>query len=766
VAIALVGQTTGAVAATTSTTFSYTATAGHLLVIFVARTGGLATGALSGVTDSASQTWSLATIGAVSGSSDTRIECWYIANTANITSVTLNSTASQTYAWNLTEWSGAATSSVLDVASPNPSGQSSGTAVVTPSITTTGSTDLVLAAVNNPNSFGDTFNAGGSAPTTGWMALTGFNGPSNITVGVGAYQVMSATGSYHAAWTLGSSDPAGTITVAFKAPAATIATPSTAGVAITANEPVTGSGNFGFSGIQGIGIQGASVQGLQAGGSTTNAPAGLATVTVTSPAVAPTVYGIAPQATTVTATANPAVITTAFSTGEPTVSPTANNPTVSVVANAGLATVTVTGITANQDYASPGEGTVTVTANAPKLAIVANAGQAQVAVNSFPPSGFASQPTVAPVTVTAQQATPQVTAAAGLASVTVTANSTTQPAAAGLATVTVTASNTSAFSVTAAAGLADPTITANQPTPQATVNAGLASVTVTANAATGTGNFTPGTATVIVTANPVTRIGGAGQPQVTITATGPTPTVTAQAGRASVTATASGVSKPIIPITAQVTVTANQVIGGVISAAQLAQCFAAGINVGTLTPAAIVPYNGLMLFETPQIRDRPPYLPDSSQRQIGLMRHYENRLRGVNVWKRSDGTYCVDTICNYEAAQTHPAAYFSDDPIGPDLTATEQGLSDSNISYPWNPYPGSTNSEIPGSYAYNTNFDQTTQEFILDPYLVKWWQGGAENIVLQSQAIELTMAGFGDCLTVAPPGATYTPHSYKGNDNQ
>lgn len=166
-------------------------------------------------------------------------------------------------------------------------------------------------------------------------------------------------------------------------------------------------------------------------------------------------------------------------------------------------------------------------------------------------------------------------------------------------------------------------------------------------------------------------------------------------------------------------------------------------------------FDGLALFLTPQVRDRPPYLPDSSRAQYGLMRHFENRLRGVLVWEVSDGTYRVDTPCNYEAAQTQPAAYISDDPIGPDLTADFPGLTNSNDAYPWNPFPGSTNSTTPGSFAYNVNWDQTTQDFILDPYNINWWQGGAENVITQAQALALTEAGFGDCISGIPP--TFLP---------
>jgi hypothetical protein len=46
------------------------------------------------------------------------------------------------------------------------------------------------------------------------------------------------------------------------------------------------------------------------------------------------------------------------------------------------------------------------------------------------------------------------------------------------------------------------------------------------------------------------------------------------------------------------------------------------------------------------------------------------------------------------------------------------------------------------------------------------WQGGALNIILQSDAIDLTQGGFGDCIDVAPPGSVYTAHQYKGGMNQ
>lgn len=158
------------------------------------------------------------------------------------------------------------------------------------------------------------------------------------------------------------------------------------------------------------------------------------------------------------------------------------------------------------------------------------------------------------------------------------------------------------------------------------------------------------------------------------------------------------------------------------------------------------------IFLTPMVRDRPPYNPDSTPSQVGLMRHFENRLRGVIVWLLDDGTYVVDTACNYEAAQTQPAAFISNDPVGPDMTADFPALSNTNAPYPWNPFPGSTNSEVPGAYTYITNWDSTTQTFVLEPHVAveppnfSWWQPGAENVVTQAEAVILAQAGFGDCV--------------------
>lgn len=201
-------------------------TAGNFVIAFYARSGGLSTGGLTSVTDSASQTWSNLTIGAVSGGVNTRIEAWYIANSASITSVTFNSATAQTNSWNITEWSGVASASPADVESPNPSGNASSTTQATPSITTTNASDLVIAALH----FGQTTTTDPSSP---WNLLTNFDDAA-VGSSRAAYQVVSSTGSYNATWTLAVAKAAGTVTVSLIA-ATTQDDPTTVGPSVFMN---------------------------------------------------------------------------------------------------------------------------------------------------------------------------------------------------------------------------------------------------------------------------------------------------------------------------------------------------------------------------------------------------------------------------------------------------------------------------------------------------------------------------------------------------
>lgn len=152
------------------------------------------------------------------------------------------------------------------------------------------------------------------------------------------------------------------------------------------------------------------------------------------------------------------------------------------------------------------------------------------------------------------------------------------------------------------------------------------------------------------------------------------------------------------------------------------------------------------IFRTPGVQDEAPYLPDSPAHHVKLYRHFENRWRGVNVWQRSDGSFVQDTPTNNEAAQTAPAAFFSDDPVGPYEII---GQTDTNVNYPWNPFPGAgpESPSNPGQYVYGTNWDQTTFTEQLDPYMTTWFQPGATIEITHAEALVLTAAGYGDCIS-------------------
>lgn len=207
-----VAQTTGSSASLASVTATIPATvAGNHLIAFFYRSGGLGTGALTSVTDSAGQTWLFATRGAVSGGAHTRVECWYMPSSASITSVTFNSATAQINSWNIAEWPGVEPLNPLDVASPDNSAAASSTSITTPAINTTVAGDLILAAIHHPQTTS-------TLATAGYTALTDAD-YSTSGSGRAAYQTGAAIGSYSASWTLGVAQSAGIISVAFKAAA-------------------------------------------------------------------------------------------------------------------------------------------------------------------------------------------------------------------------------------------------------------------------------------------------------------------------------------------------------------------------------------------------------------------------------------------------------------------------------------------------------------------------------------------------------------------
>lgn len=193
---------------TTATTLTVTpdaaTTTGNLLVLCV----GLASSGttISGVSDSAGNTWVQGADAISSGGSLRRhAAIWYCANAASVTSVTITVSANDYIGLNLSEWSGMATSSVVDVtATSTPSATATtirtGSATPTTSVILVGCTTVAWEA-----------NAPGSL-TAGWTGLTDYNAASYNRA---AYKAASGT-AQEATWTVAVAQVWAGALVAFK----------------------------------------------------------------------------------------------------------------------------------------------------------------------------------------------------------------------------------------------------------------------------------------------------------------------------------------------------------------------------------------------------------------------------------------------------------------------------------------------------------------------------------------------------------------------
>ena len=123
-------------------------------------------------------------------------------------------------------------------------------------------------------------------------------------------------------------------------------------------------------------------------------------------------------------------------------------------------------------------------------------------------------------------------------------------------------------------------------------------------------------------------------------------------------------------------------------------------------------------FSPPLIKDRPPFLPDSSELEKSLWAHFENRIRGVNVWIISDGSVVQDTATpeNSNTNMTPVYPWNPDAPSAPYVTtvmvpalpaaqvATVTTVS--HATYPVAFFPGGSTSPITEAQ-YNLLLDYT-----------------------------------------------------------
>ena len=206
--IVLQQQKTGSASSSPSLTVPLTAsTSGDTLVATVAIAAG-STGPLASVTDSSGGSWTKGPIGFLSGA-NTRVEMWYRVAAPSVTSATASfaSGTTKSLAMSVSEWSGVASASALDVQG-NGSG-SSATTATSPALTTTNATDVVIGALNYTGSATST--AGG----TGFAPLSNFDVSS--THGRASYNVTTTAGSYQASWSLSAASSYGAAALALKA---------------------------------------------------------------------------------------------------------------------------------------------------------------------------------------------------------------------------------------------------------------------------------------------------------------------------------------------------------------------------------------------------------------------------------------------------------------------------------------------------------------------------------------------------------------------
>ena len=132
-------------------------------------------------------------------------------------------------------------------------------------------------------------------------------------------------------------------------------------------------------------------------------------------------------------------------------------------------------------------------------------------------------------------------------------------------------------------------------------------------------------------------------------------------------------------------------------------------------------------FTPPMVKDRPPYLDNSTQIEKELWRHFENRIRGVNVW------------------------IMSDDSVVQDTASPENSNTDMSGVYPWDV----NNAQAPYVTSYfidagsNVATAHTTSHAV---YPVAFFSGGSTHPVTEAQATLLNDytafgTGYSDCLS-------------------
>ena len=133
-------------------------------------------------------------------------------------------------------------------------------------------------------------------------------------------------------------------------------------------------------------------------------------------------------------------------------------------------------------------------------------------------------------------------------------------------------------------------------------------------------------------------------------------------------------------------------------------------------------------FTPPLVDLVPTFTPDSTQDQIDLWRHFENRIRGVNVWILSDGNV-VQSDPSPENSNTDMSAVFPWDVNNPSAPYVRSIFIDAGVR-----------PQVPSEHDVSHSI-----------YPVAYFQGGSSHVLMSAQVTLLTNytafgIGYGACI--------------------
>jgi hypothetical protein len=202
--VTLVRQVTANAASTSTLTVPLAGTAaGDGLVAAIAVKAG-SSASVSSVQDSGGGMWARGAVGYLTGS-NSRVELWYRLNAPSLSSLTITLSAAKSVSAQVSEWTG-----LVGPDTAAGGSNASATTAATPNLSTGNPGDLLVGAINYPNSVTSTLTPGPFTPLSDFGYSTSIHGRA-------AYALTTTPTSNQATWTLsGASGGAGGAILALK----------------------------------------------------------------------------------------------------------------------------------------------------------------------------------------------------------------------------------------------------------------------------------------------------------------------------------------------------------------------------------------------------------------------------------------------------------------------------------------------------------------------------------------------------------------------